>query len=107
MTFPTLEEVKTYLEAQTIVYDDDLVINAMAAEKASQAAVCKVPVLDTDEWPAPLVAAFYRRVARHLKMASVVMGIVLEIDGGMRVSGLDAETRRLEAPYKKVRSFGA
>lgn len=106
MAFPTLTDVKEYLNALGLTYDDSVIVDAMAAEKSSQASVCKVPATDEEAWPAPLVSAFYRRVARHLKMGPVTVGIVEFADSAMRISGLDAETRRLEAPYKRIRSFG-
>lgn len=106
MAFPTLTEIKEYLSVLGLTYDDSVIVDAMAAEKSSQASVCKVPVTDEEEWPAPLVAAYKRRVARHLKMGPITVGIVEFADSAMRISGLDAETRRLEAPYKRIRSFG-
>lgn len=119
MAFPTLTEVKEYLEllglteynslgtpSETLIYTDAQIADAMAAEKSSQASICKVPATDEEDWPADLVAAFKRRVARHLKMGSVVLGVMMDFDNGFRISGLDAETRRLEAPYKRIRSFG-
>lgn len=107
MAFPTLEEVNEYLASTLgLSYTETEIVDAMASEKSSQAASCKVPATDEEEWPAPLVAAFKRRVGRHLKMGPITIGIVEAEMGGMRISGLDAETRRLEAPYKRVRSFG-
>lgn len=104
MAVPDVTEVETYLGETGGSWSTEQVTEAYAAEKAAQASVCKVP-LDTDAWPADLAEALKRRVAHNLALRALPLGISPAITDGAvaiaRPGGLDAEVRRLEAPYRK------
>jgi hypothetical protein len=99
MPAPDLIAVKAYL-GDSSSYSDGEVSNALAAEQAAQAAVCKVP----DTWPANLAEALKRRVARNLYMKSLPSGLeTAASEAGVATVrvGSDPEIRRLEAPHRK------
>lgn len=104
MTAPTATDAETYLGTAS-GYDAGTIAAAFAAEKVAQAARCTVPA-DTDDWPADLTEALFRRTAHNLALRSLPLGVSAAITDGSvatdRVGGLDAEVRRLEAPYRRV-----
>lgn len=75
---------------------------ALAAERAAQAAVCDIPT----DYPADLAEALKRRVARNLAARAVPVAQVTTFEGGtsaVRVPRTDPEVTRLEWPYLKSR----
>lgn len=101
------ERVTEYLGDGT---DPAAVSSALAAERASQAARCRVPVTatetDADTWPHDLVEALCRRVQHNLAVRENPLGVetaASEFGNTMvRVGGLDGEVRRLEAPHRRL-----
>lgn len=109
MPSPTPSDISAYLLSIGISEDIEVIGAALEQEKASQSHAVRVPA-DDSEWPADLVIALCRRVARNLKMRPLTLGFAGDFSsesGPVRVGGFDAEIRRLEAPYKRVGSFGA
>lgn len=104
MSAPTEEDVQDYLGPDTGWSTTDIG-SAYSAEKAAQAARCRVPA-DDAEWPADLVEALKRRVAVNLALRSLPLGLqALMSEGGVaqtRVGGGDSEVRRLEAPHRRL-----
>lgn len=101
MAAPTDEDVEEYLAPTSYMIDE--IGAALAAEKAAQAKRCRVPA-DDAEWPADLVEALCRRVARNLAMRNLPIA-VLQGDaevGNTILPGRDPEVRRLEAPFRKL-----
>jgi hypothetical protein len=101
MAAPTLTEMFDYLGETS--YTEQELGDALAAEKAAQAARCRVPA-DDAAWPADLAEALFRRVARNLAMRGVPLA-VLQGDaeaGSLIPPGQDSEVRRLEAPHRKL-----
>lgn len=102
-----LEFVKAYL-GDDHSWSDAQITSAFEAEREAQANVCVVPkdLEDSAEWPAPLVEALGRRVARNLALRNVPLGVQTSISEAAvattRVGGDDAEVRRLEGPYRPV-----
>lgn len=103
MPAPTVQDVLEYLGDTE--WDEATVTAAFNAEKAAQAARCRVPADDTD-WPADLAEALCRRVAANLANRALPLGLqssITEVGVGFsRVGGGDREVRRLEAPYRKL-----
>lgn len=106
MTAPTPTDALSYSGISGQGWSEDAVTSAFTTEKAAQANRCKVP-LDTDPWPADLVEALFRRTAHNLALRPLPLGVAATITEGavatQSVGGLDAEVRRLEAPYRKAR----
>lgn len=101
---PDLSAAKAYLGASAVAYTDTQISEALAAESAAQLAACRVPV-DVDlnlDYSADLVNALLRRVARNLAMRGVPLGVQPDEAGGIRLSSIDPEVRRLEAPYRRL-----
>lgn len=103
MTAPTAEDAGNYSGVKALSADPADVSAAFTAEKAAQANRCKVPV-DTDPWPDDLVEALFRRTAHNLAVRPLPLGVNVALTDGAvatdSVGGLDAEVRRLEAPYR-------
>lgn len=101
MAAPTAADVQTYLGASS--YDVLELGAVLAAEKAAQAARCRVPA-DDATWPPDLTEALFRRCARNLAMRGVPLAILqgdAEV-GSTILPGQDPEVRRLEAPHRKL-----
>jgi len=102
MAAPDLTAVKAYLGDSS--YSDQDISDALAAEKAAQATVCRVPA-DTDTWPDDLTEALKRRVRRNLAMKQLPLGLSTSVSDSavqtVRV-GSDPEVRRLEAPHRRL-----
>lgn len=92
MPAPTIAEVQAYVAETGGTYTQPEVQAALDAEKAAQRAACRVPA-DADPWPKNLATALMRRVARHLNVKALPLG-----PGG---ADPDAETGRLEGPYRR------
>lgn len=108
MAAPNRAAVKTYLGTGSS-WSDAEIDDALAAELAAQARVCRVPVPPVEgqepEWPADLAEALKRRVARNLELRGLPLGIqttVTEVGTGAIRVGFDYEIKRLEAPFRKV-----
>ena len=102
MPAPDTATVRAYVGGS---FTDDEVTSALAAEKASQAARCRVPA-DDAAWPADLTEALCRRVATNLANRNLPLGTQANVSeagvGYIRVGGTDREVARLEAPYRRV-----
>lgn len=101
MTAPDALVVAGYLGDTS--YDSIEIGEVLAAEKAAQAARCRVPADDAD-WPADLTEALCRRVARNLSMRNLP---VAQLEGDAEIGSftprvVDVEVRRLEAPWRKL-----
>lgn len=100
---PTLPQVKLYLDTVSLgvaAPSDAAIAEALAAETAAQANVCRVDAA----YPADLAEALKRRVARNLVMRGIPTGLQTSATeaGSMTVRiGWDAEIKRFEAPYRK------
>jgi hypothetical protein len=95
---PTLAEVKTYLGTTSTT--DGTIQDALDAETAAQAAVCRIPVV----YPIELGQSLKRRVARNLALRGIPLA-VLQGDaesGSLTLPGSDPEVKRLERPYRKL-----
>lgn len=104
MAAPTAEDVQEYLG--NTPHSEDTIGTALASEKAAQKARCRVPA-DDAAWPADLVEALCRRVARNLELRALPLGIVpgsIDDPGSTAtyVGGNDPEVRRLEAPWRRL-----
>lgn len=101
---PGLEEVRAYLTGVSdydTSQDDATIRDALIAETAAQAKVCKIPA----DYPPNLGQALKRRVARNLAARGVPIAQITSFDGGQqasRVPRVDNEVERLEGPYRKV-----
>lgn len=93
-------EVTDYLGDVTL--PDEGITVVIAAEQAAQEARCTIPTTV----PADLDEALKRRVARNLAARGVPVAQFTAFEGGGTVTRLpweDAEIKRLEAPYRKVK----
>ena len=95
--YPTLAELRTWLKVPaTILPDAELEVIA-AAEQTQQARLA----WGAGELPGDILAAFYRRCARHASAKNIPLGI-LAADaefGTVRLSRWESEVERLEAAY--------
>lgn len=97
------DDVATYMGASL---DDESIAQvhqAIDAEEAAQRRACQVPY-ETGDYPADLTQALIRRVVVSVAKAGIPLGVQFDAatGGGMRMSTIDAEVRRLEAPYRKL-----
>lgn len=103
LTPPTAAEVLAYL-GDTISWSNDEVQEAYEAELDAQANVCRIPA--DGSYPPALAEALKRRVAHNLALRALPLGVQTTASdysvATAYVAGLDAEVRRLEAPYRKV-----
>jgi hypothetical protein len=108
-TPPSLANVKAYLGTDHS-WSDDEISSALTAETVSQAKRCTIPADPDPEapvaYPADLAEALCRRVAHNLALRGLPLGLqstVTEMGASnARVGGIDAETRRLEGPYRRL-----
>jgi hypothetical protein len=101
MPAPTADDVELYLGPTS--YTTGEIVDVLAAEKAAQAARCRVPA-DDAVWPADLTEALCRRVARNLALRGIPLA-VLQGDaeaGSLIPPGRDPEVRRLEGPHRRI-----
>lgn len=100
---PSLAVVKAYL-VDKVTATDAQALSALGAEWQAQTNACTVPAV----YPADLLEALCRRVAHNLALRGLPLGVQAVISAGgvatNYVAGLDAEVRRLEAPYRKRRT---
>jgi hypothetical protein len=82
----------------------DEIQGAYDAELDAQANVCRIPV--DGSYPPALAEALGRRVAHNLALRALPLGVASTVSdmavATTSVGGLDAEVRRLEAPYRKI-----
>lgn len=99
---PTVPQVRAWLKvSSSAVSDADLAV-ILAAELASQAAVCRVGT-DAAVLPDDLVLALYRRCARSLAARGVPLGLMQSEEfGPARLPMYDGEIERLEGPLRMV-----
>lgn len=110
MAAPDLTVVKAYLneadDSLVAKWGDTAITGALAAEKAAQSRVCRVPTDPDAEWPADLTEALCRRVAANLAARAVPSGVQSTLTEfgptTARIGGIDREVRRLEGPFRKV-----
>ncbi|RYB91003.1 hypothetical protein EUA93_18890 [Nocardioides oleivorans] len=100
---PGLPEVLDYLNSAGLpTSNEGAILTALDAETAAQLKAVKVP---EDGYTADLVEALCRRVAHTLTIRPLALGLQVELSDttgiSTRVGGLDAEVRRLEAPYRR------
>lgn len=97
---PDLVKVKAYLGDVAAQWSDADIQDALDAETAAQAGVCRVGA----EYPADLAQALKRRVQRNLAMRAMSLGVLQgDAEGGSAVlPGSDPEVRRLERAHRKV-----
>lgn len=109
-TPPDLANVKAYLGTDHSWTDDEITA-ALTAEIASQARRCRLPAdppapASPLPYPDDLAEALCRRVAHNLALRGLPLGLqstVTEMGASnMRVGGLDAEIRRLEAAHRRL-----
>lgn len=96
---PTADDVEDYLGATS--YDSTEIEDALDAERAAQAARCRIGAV----YPPDLREALLRRVARNLAMRALPLGVQFgDGEGGdsTRLSQNDPEIRRLEGPHRKL-----
>ena len=101
--FPTLTEVRAWIQVPATVLPDEQLDVVAAAE---QATVTAGYAWDGVTLPDNLVAVFYRLVARHVAAKGVSLGLLASDAeyGGARLSRWDAEVTRLGGA-NRVRSF--
>lgn len=111
--YPTPEQVIAYLGGDSS-WTIGQVTEALAAETANQAKVCRIPAdPESPAEPLPLAddlaEALKRRVAHNLALRALPLGVQATLSEAAvaqtRVGGLDAEVRRFERPWRK-RSVG-
>jgi hypothetical protein len=98
---PTLQAVKDYLEESATQWTDAQLMDALAAEAAAQARVCRTG----PEYPADLREALLRRVQVNLAKRALPLGVLQgdsEAGTASFVPGKDPEVRRLEGPHRKL-----
>lgn len=97
---PTVIDVDDYLKSGNREHSwttDDL-DDALTAEMAAQAKVCRIPAA----YPADLRQALLRRCQRNLALRPNALGYV-QSDGDVTfLRGTDAEIGRLERPWRKL-----
>lgn len=107
-TYPTATEVGNYLAGTGSSWEQTEVTEALEAEIANQAMVCRIPA-DPDTGPVPLpddlAEALKRRVAHNLALRALPLGVQVTLSdvsaSATRVGGLDAEVRRFERPWRR------
>jgi hypothetical protein len=95
--YPDLTRIRAWIQVPATVLPDDQLDEIAEGEQLAQAAL-DWGVLDL---PGDVRQAFYRRVARSVAAKGIPLGI-LAADaefGLVRLSGIDTEIARLEAPY--------
>lgn len=95
---PAVADVNAYLGTHS--WTDDEVADALAVERAAQAAICAVPAV----YPPDLRGALMRRVARNLGMRRIPLAQPVgdAEAGGPAFSPYDPEINRLERPHKRL-----
>jgi acyl-CoA reductase-like NAD-dependent aldehyde dehydrogenase len=96
--YVSLDDVQEYLVDTSATPEE--IVDALAAERAAQAARCRVEPFTQD-----LRQALLRRVARNLAARRVPVASMTSFDGGQtstRVPRVDPEVSRLEAPYRRM-----
>lgn len=95
--YPTVDEIRAWLRvAATVLPDEQLAVIA-GAEQRQQTQLAWADV----DAPDDVIAAFYRRCARHAAAKAIPLGI-LGADaeyGAVRLSRWESEVERLEAAY--------
>lgn len=102
---PDTAACRAYLESIGQTYDDAEISNALNAEIGNQARVCRTPA-EGAPFPSDLAESLKRRVARNLLARSLPLGYqatITDVGVGSIRLGWDAEIRRYEAPFRKVR----
>jgi hypothetical protein len=97
-TVPTLAQVTEYLGNTSATQAQ--IADALAAETAAQAAVCRTGPL----YPDDLGQALKRRVARNLALRGLPLAVLQgDAESGPTVlPGRDVEVRRLEGPHRRT-----
>ena len=98
--YPDLPELRAWLRVPATTLPDEQLAVIAGAEQTQQLVYLSWDELLTDA-PDDVVAAFYRRCARHAAAKAIPLGI-LGADaeyGAVRLSRWESEVERLEAPY--------
>ena len=103
MPTPTAADVTAYLQSAGLpVPTAEVLASAIAAEIAAQN---KAVVVPEGGHTADLIEALCRRVAHNLAVRPLALGVQVQLTdtnvASNQVGGLDAEVRRLEAPYRR------
>lgn len=96
---PTIVELDAYLGVHS--WSDDELQDALDAEASAQRDVCRIPA----DYPDSLAQALLRRATRNLAMRLLPLAVLRgDAEGGDAtvLPGRDPETRRFEAPYRKL-----
>lgn len=98
--YPDLAAIRAWTRVPATVVDDDELGHVAGAEQAAQRAIL-LPPATAGELDDAVYQAFLRRVARHLAAKNIPLGFVgPDAEFGVaRLSRLDAEISRLEAPH--------
>ncbi len=103
---PTVVEARAYMSEQAQRFADETIQLAIDAERVAQAQAIRLPIdpvlpPSPTYLPADLKEALLRRVSRNLALRALPIGQQTGLDGGpgLRVSRVDPEIIRLEAPY--------
>jgi hypothetical protein len=96
---PPVADVRAWLQVPVTALSDADLLAVITAEAVIQQRICAFPGDAT--YPEPLLRALYRRCARHIAARQIPLGVTGEGEyGSVRLSGYDAEVRRLEASYR-------
>lgn len=98
VVYPDLPAVKVYLGERALAQSDATLQEALAAEIAAQAAVCRVG----DPYPNDMANALLRRVDVNLAMRALPLGVQSSDTGMVSLGSNDPVVRRLEKPYRKL-----
>lgn len=96
--YPSLAELRAWLKVPATVLDDAQLSVIAAAEQAQQG---ELVWSSSPDAPDDVIAAFYRRCARHASAKAIPLGI-LGADaefGAVRLSRWESEVERLESAY--------
>ena len=98
---PDIDDVKAYLGDSAAQWTDAEIQEALDAETAAQARVCRVGAI----YPDDLRSALLRRVQRALAMRPLPLAVLQgDAEAGTTtvLPGRDPEVRRLEGPHRKL-----
>jgi hypothetical protein len=101
--YPTLAELRGWLQVPDVVLTDAQLQTVLDAETAAQAIACRVPA-DPATLPADLHSALLRRCARAVAARGVPLGLSGaegEEFGPARVPAYDVEIERLEGDRRR------
>lgn len=97
----TFDDVIDYLRESAASWSAADIQDALDAETAAQARVCRIP----DPVPADLEQSLKRRVQRNLALRQLPLAVLRgDAEAGDTVlPGSDPEVRRLERPFRRLK----